>query len=347
MQKFGKSAGSLLSQKADFFSDNERLHREISKIGDVYKQQPLRTECKCCGAPLEGERFEKQGIGYVLCNRCGHLSGIHEDTDAFCAAVYTEAGGADYAKTYTAQDREAYKARVEGIYRPKADFLDQALIDAGETPADMRFADFGAGSGYFVSAMRGVGWQNVSGYEVSAVQSALANEMNGAGSVLQHDLDDTVSLAGSVAADVVSMIGVLEHVQHPRPILSALAANPAVRYFYISVPLHSTSVVLEAVFPNVFQRQLSAGHTHLFTEKSLDWMCNEFGLERAAEWWFGTDIVDLFRAVTVELQRTPETEGLTDMWRETIAPLIDDMQMLLDKRKLSSEVHMLLRFKDK
>ena len=51
MLKFGKSAGALLSQKADFFSDNDRLQAELSKIGAVYKQQPLRKTCKCCDAP--------------------------------------------------------------------------------------------------------------------------------------------------------------------------------------------------------------------------------------------------------------------------------------------------------
>jgi len=346
MLKYGKSAGALLSQKADFFSDNDRLHREISRVGDVYKQQPPRKNCKCCDAPLAGASFTKQGIGYTICGRCGHLSGAHEDTDAFCAAVYTEAGGADYAKTYTSQDREAYKTRVSGIYAPKADFLGDALNEAGEKPDALRFADFGAGSGYFVAAMRQAGWNNAVGYEVSSVQTVLANQMIAPGAVIQHDLDDTIALAGSIEADVVSMIGVLEHVQHPREILAALHSNPTVRYFYISVPLLSSSVVIESVFPDVFQRQLSAGHTHLFTEKSLDWVCREFGLERMSEWWFGTDIVDLFRSVIVELERSGDTNALSPLWRETMIPLIDDMQLLLDRRKLSSEVHMLLRFKD-
>ena len=346
MLKYGKSAGALLSQKADFFSDNDRLHREISQVGEVYKQQPPRQTCKCCDAPLAGASFTKQGIGYTICDRCGHLSGAHEDTDAFCAAVYTEAGGADYAKTYTSQDRDAYKTRVTGIYAPKAEFLGEALSEAGETPEALRFADFGAGSGYFVAAMREAGWNNALGYEVSSVQTDLANQMIAPGAVIQHDLDDTIALAGTIEADVVSMIGVLEHVQHPREILAALQSNPTVRYFYLSVPLLSSSVVIESVFPDVFQRQLSAGHTHLFTEKSIDWVCREFGLERISEWWFGTDMVDLFRSVIVELERSGDTSALSPLWRETMIPLIDDMQLLLDRRKLSSEVHMLLRFKD-
>lgn len=346
MLKYGKSAGALLSQKADFFSDNDRLQAELSRIGEIYKQQPLRKTCKCCDAPLAGASFTKQGVAYTICERCGHLSGQHEDTDAFCAAVYTEAGGADYAKTYTSQDRDAYHARVDGIYSPKADFLGDALKEEGETPQNLRFADFGAGSGYFVSAMRGAGWENAVGYEVSSVQTNLANQMIAPGAVIQHELDDTIALAGSIEADVVSMIGVLEHVQHPREILAALKANPAVRYFYISVPLLSSSVVIEAVFPKVFQRQLSAGHTHLFTEQSIEWICQEFGMERQAEWWFGTDIVDLFRSVVVELERSDETSALSPMWRETMIPLIDDMQLPLDRRKLSSEVHMLLKFND-
>ena len=88
------------------------------------------------------------------------------------------------------------------------------------------------------------------------------------------------------------MIGVLEHLQEPREVLHAICSNPTIRYIYISVPMFSLSVYLKAVSPEVFHRQLGAGHTHLYTDSSLDWMCKEFGLERVGGWWFGTDIVD-------------------------------------------------------
>ncbi len=347
MIRFGKSAGPLLSLKRGFFENNDCLAAELRKFGDVYRAQPARCRCKCCNNSLQGKTFRKQEIDYILCQHCGHLNGAFEDSDAFCQAVYTDAGGADYAKTYNSADREAYQKRKSEIYGPKAAFLRDALVELGDDPPSLKFRDFGAGSGYFVGAMRDLGWPDASGFEVSETQVRLADAMLGEGAVQNHGLDEVVSLAQTIDADVVSMIGVLEHVQQPREIVQALAANPRVRYFYISVPLFSPCVMLEAVFPDVFQRQLSAGHTHLYTESSLDWMCKEFKLSRRAEWWFGTDIVDLFRSVTVELERNPETESLSEIWGEMMSPAIDDMQRALDERKSASEVHMLLSFDGK
>lgn len=342
--RFGKSAGPLLDLKQGFFENNEALQAEGRRLGDVYVRQPRRSACKCCDAQLEGRSFVKQDIEYVVCGRCGHLSGTHEDSDAFCTALYTDDGGAGYARNYTSADREAYETRVHNIYRPKAEFLKDALGKEGEDPSTLSFADLGAGAGYFVSALRGTGCSLATGYEVSEVQVDMAAEMIAPDAVVRHELEEVLPLARSVKADVVSMIGVLEHVQWPRDVLSALRSNKRVRYLYISVPLFSPCVMFEAVFPKVFQRQLSAGHTHLYTEKSLDWTCKEFRMERVAEWWFGTDIVDLFRAVTVELERTDDTRTLSAMWGEWFAPAIDEMQLALDSRKLASEVHMLLRF---
>ena len=347
MIRFGKSAGPLLAHKQAFFSENDALLAEGRRIGDVYTDQPLRQACKCCDGQLDGARFTKQGIDYVVCARCGHLTGVHEDTAEFCAAVYVDDEGAKYARNYAAADRAAYQARVRDIYHPKAVFLCDALNAAGEDSKALAYADFGAGSGYFVAALRALGNANVKGYEVSAAQIALAAAMIEPGAVVHHALDEAVALAGRAAADVVSMVGVLEHVQRPRQLLAAFRDNPQVRYVFLSVPLFSPCVMLEAVFPDVFQRQLSAGHTHLYTEQSIDWTCREFGLERAAEWWFGTDMVDLFRAVTVELERREETRSLSEHWGRMIAPALDDAQLAFDRRKTASEVHMLLRFRDK
>lgn len=343
MIRFGKSAGPLLAHKTGFFSSNDALLAEGNRIGAIYTRQPRRTACKACDGPLDGVRFVKQAIEYIFCARCGHLNGAHEDTAAFCDAVYTSDDGVSYAKNYSAADKEAYRARVRDIYSPKADFLREALAEQGESPERLTYADFGAGSGYMVAAMRGAGCDGTTGYEVSRTQVNLAEAMIAPGAVVCHALHAATEIAAHSAADVVTMIGVLEHLQKPRDMLAAIAANPKIRYLFISVPLFSPCVMLEVVFPNVMQRQLSAGHTHLFTESSLHWLGEEFGMTRTAEWWFGTDIVDLFRCVAVELERKDESQALIPAWWDMMVPAIDDMQAALDTRKLASEVHMLFR----
>jgi hypothetical protein len=282
MIRFGKSADALFAHKASFFSNNERLVAESRPIAALYAAQPRRERCKCCDHPLGEAAFSKQGISYALCARCGHLNGLHEDSPEFCAAIYADKGGSQYAKAYSAADRDAYWARVRDIYVPKAEFLRDALAAEGKS-ADLTVADFGAGSGYFVEALRATRF-NAEGYEVSAAQAALADAYLGAGAVRRHALDDMLALAAETRALIVSMIGVLEHVTAPRALLAALRGNRNVRYLYLSVPLFSPCVFFELAFPEVFQRHLSGGHTHLFTERSIDWMCGEFGMKRVAEW---------------------------------------------------------------
>lgn len=345
MIRFGKSAGPLIALKQDFFKNNEALRAESGRIALLYAAQPRRTRCKCCDQRLGAASFNKSGIDYVLCENCGHLNGAHEDTASFCAALYTEAGGADYASTYSAADCEAYWQRVRDIYIPKAEFLRDALVGRHDDASHLAYTDLGAGSGYFVAALRDLGFEASRGYEVSKVQVALAERNLGAGAVRLMAMDDLLQTAATLDCDVVSMIGVLEHLQNPRLLLRALQQNKRVRYLFISVPLFSPCVFFEMVFPEVFPRHLSGGHTHLYTSRSIDWTCAEFGMSRAAEWWFGTDMVDLFRAVTVELDRGNAIKDETHLWTEMFsAPAIDDVQLALDKRKLSSEVHMLLEF---
>ena len=159
-------------------------------------------------------------------------------------------------------------------------------------------------------------------------------------------MHETVDLAASVDSDIVSLIGVLEHLQNPRDILDALKNNKNVRFLYISVPMFSPCVFFEMVFPVVMQRHLSNGHTHLYTEGSLQWMAKEFAMQQVAAWWFGTDMVDLFRCITVHLNKQIETKRMLADWTKMFAPLIDVMQAEMDKKHLSSEVHMLFKFTD-
>lgn len=341
MIRFGKSAGPLIALKQSFFQNNDTLCAESRRIAGLYAAQPPRTQCKCCDTRLGAPSFSKNDIDYVLCGRCGHLNGAHEDSDAFCAALYTEAGGAGYAGTYSAADRDAYWRRVRDIYVPKAEFLRDSLVERHDA-SSLAYADLGAGSGYFVAALRELGLGRSQGYEVSEAQTALAERNLGVGAVRLLKMEDLLETAAILECDVVSMIGVLEHVQQPRRLLRSLQYNKNVRYLFISVPLFSPCVFFEMAFPEVFPRHLSGGHTHLYTLQSLDWTCAEFGMTRAAEWWFGADMVDLFRAVTIELQRSGAIKDKSDLWAEMFSPAIDDLQLALDKRKLASEVHMLL-----
>jgi len=343
--KFGKHSGQLLRHKQGFFKENDRKLAEFKRLAEVYLIQPKREVCKNCDNPLGEVSFMKLGVKYIFCSRCGHLNGAHKDTEAFCSAIYTEGSGRAYSETYTTKSIAAYEQRVVDIYIPKARFLIEALEEQGETPMNTTFVDLGAGSGYFVAALLAAGIRKVTGYEVSESQVDLANTMLEEDLVKLHNLKDIVDIVTNVNAEVISLIGVLEHLQKPRHVLKALTENRKVRYIFLSLPLFSPSVFFEMVFPEVMPRQLVGGHTHLYTESSIDHFCKEFCLERVAEWWFGTDMVDLFRNISITLEKCPESQGTVKLWEAMFIPAIDDIQLALDKHWASSEVHMLLKIK--
>lgn len=340
LTKYSKPASALLKLKKDFFTKNDTIHDNQTELSELYSKQPRRALCKTCAQPLDGEIFKKNKIEYSFCTRCGHLNGCFEDTDAFCASAYTD--NDSYARRYTAADKDTYAGRLDQIYVPKAKFLMEALHAEGCDPASLRYADLGAGSGYFVAALGALGCENAVGYEVSDAQIAFARAMHPGIDMHPHRMEELPAIARTIGSEVISMIGVLEHLREPREILKQIKGNPSARYLYLSLPLHSPAVYFEAVFPTVMQRHLSAPHTHLYTNSSIEWLCREFGMKRVAEWWFGTDILDLFRSIHVVLGQSEQAGHLQEKLSESFIPMIDDLQAVIDRHKQASEVHLLL-----
>ena len=343
MIRYGKPSGALLEHKTAFFEQNDDLLAENERIAEIYARQPRREACKNCLHPLGQKDFTKLGIDCMICSRCGHLNGAHEDTEEFCAAIYTEGDGAAYAKNYSESDQEAFGKRVKDIYLPKAEFLSDALRELSIPPDETPITDIGAGSGYFVAAAREAGFASVHGFEVSRTQVDLANKNLGEGSVTLHSLDEIEEIVDGLETPVVSLIGVLEHLRDPRALLKAVKRNSKVEYLYLSLPLFSMTVMIELLFPKIMQRHLAGGHTHLYTESSIDWICGEFGYERVSEWWFGLDLVDLHRTFAVSLQQVDASGRATDIWSDKFLAALDAMQLALDEKRMSSEVHILLR----
>lgn len=345
MIRYSKPLGNLLDFKQDFFHSNDVKLDEFRKTAAVYSSQPRRRACKNCLTSMDfspDECFTKLDVEYAFCSGCGHCNGAHEDTVEFCRFLYTDNKGENYARNYAAGDMEQYKKRVTEIYLPKAQFLKEALTEEGEQ--ETRLVDFGAGAGYFVSAAKQCGFSKIRGYEPSATLADMGNAMLGEELLIHHELEAIISLIENSEANVASFVGVLEHLQNPREALKAISENKNIQYVFFSVPLFSPTVVLETVFPEIMPRHLVAGHTHLYTERSIQHFCDEFGFERRSEWWFGLDITDLSRSVLVSLQKqNSETSSLQRYWSKWVMPMVDKLQNVLDEARQCSEVHMLIR----
>ncbi len=354
-KKYGKSFGDLNSLKQNFFNNNDGMLKMADGMADIINAQPVRKTCKICGAPLgksedtgkadghAGCVVRSHNIDYIVCGRCGHLNSANEDTDDFASKVYVED---DYSKNYSMKDKENYDRRMNMIYVPKAQFLVDSLKKDGVERGDIRDLDIGAGCGYFVAAMHSFGIE-ANGIEVSATEVEHGNAMigDGSGSFLKHiGLTDSIDFIKNTDANVISAIGVLEHLIHLRENLDAIRDNKNIRYLYASVPMFSFSCAFETAFQECYNRHMGGTHTHLFTNESIAVMAESIGFEVAYEWRFGSDINDLYRFISVSMRKNGNEE-FADMFAEKFTPLMDRLQLILDESEFSSELHFILRRK--
>ena len=117
--------------------------------------------------------------------------------------------------------------------------------------------------------------------------------------------------------------------------------NSKADYLYLQVPLFSFAAIQESMHDDVFPRQLNAGHTHLYTKESIDFLCRKFNLTKAGEWWFGTDVVDLFRHLHVLVKGKSNQKN--NIIHNFIGEHIDDIQKVFDRSKKCSGVNMILK----
>lgn len=340
-KKYGKPLGDLIGIKSDFFEHNEKMLAMADGMADVFAAQPKRKVCKMCKEPITGEPlFLSHKVHYYLCPKCHHLSGEFQDTEAFANKVYIED---DYAYNYTAKDRENYNKRLEMIYVPKAQFLIDSLQKDGVELSDIHLLDDGAGSGYFVRAMRKLG-ADAEGIEISASQVEFANKMAEEKILTQVDSEKIADVIRKTDKNVISAVGVLEHIINLDEILHTIKENENIKYLFLSVPMFSFSAVFEASHQTCYNRHLGGTHTHLFSDDSLQYMADSMGFEIQSVWKFGSDMMDLYRFICVTLEQNGNPL-LKDYFSEKFLPLIDDLQLVVDRSEFASEIHMVLKRK--
>lgn len=342
--RFSKPSAPFLELQRNFFDpvEQDALVEESSRLYDLYRSQPPRRVCKNCGAPMGPPTFVKQDISYHVCPDCTHLNGYYEDTEPFYRAFFSDDGGEHVAGHYTAPDREAFEQRVEAVYRAKLDFIWDVIEADGVDPKALAYADVGTGLGHFIQAMLDRGISRARGYEPARLLVDQGNELLGGDYLEELKIPDLDVLLPDLDANVITLIFVLEHLLDPRGTLEAMRRNPNTQYILIAVPVHSPSCYFELLFPSVYERHLS-GHTHLYTDKSLRWLCDQVGLDVIGEWWFGADAMDLFRSGRTRMHQLEQPEtGIRD-WEQMMAPLIDGIQETMDRNKVPSEVHFLTK----
>lgn len=332
--KYSKSASFYKSIKGDFLSENEAHLRQALRKNKFYTTQPKRVNCKLCGDRLPTEAdFTKHLVSYVFCESCDHLNGLFDDTAEYAEYLYTQDGGKNYAQFYK---DDKYQQRLDNIYMPKVEYL-QSIVGC----TDFTLYDFGCGLGHFVECANRLGI-SAKGGDVSERLVSAGNEL----SSLQSDIEplelihisDGSKKLENLKVDVLSSLAVIEHLHDLDEYISSVRAADF-KYFYYSVPTYGFSVTIENIFERIFPRHLSAGHTHLFTEKSRVLLEKKLGVKSISEWRFGTDIQDLRRSIEINLQRKSVSQRYLRRVREELDFMQDELQSAIDRSHLCSQVH--------
>lgn len=324
------------------FEDNDKMLIDAERLMAFYQLQPTRVNCKICDSKINdlGAKIYhgKSKIEYKQCTHCGHLNGSHQDTNLYMNTIYREAGGEAYGQNYKPLAQSDFDSRVNDIYLPKARFL----IDTAPMIRDSGvFLDIGCGTGHFASALLSMGVKSVIGVDVSSTQISIAQELVAGANFSVVEPDEIGDFISSLQPRFVSLVGVLEHLQDPAKILDQIRYCKSVEVVFLSVPMYSLTVLIEAAFVNVFPRQLSGGHTHLFTEQSLDYASEKLlDFSVVSDWWFGTDVIDLYRALLVNLGQSQPFAQLE--LKRLMGSVLDELQLVFDQAKLCSEVHRVL-----
>ena len=331
--QYSKPYNNILSLKYDFLKENNQNLDRVIKTNKLYKKNPKRTKCKNCEKKSLKKFIHNFHIDYYICSYCGHFNGIYQDTTKFNNNLYSSKEGKNYSSVY----EKDFIKRVKNIYLPKANFLKKVI------KKKIKLLEFGSGAGHFLKALE-LKKINAIGYEPNKTLTRIGNKELKSNKISLSDMDQIYDKCkNNKSYNTVALIGTLEHLEKPNLFLKSFNKSSA-EYLYISVPVFSLSVFIENSFTNVFPRHLGFGHTHLYTNNSLNYMAKKHNLKIVGEWWFGTDFPDLYRSLIVSSNALNKKLFETEL-NKKLFKVINNLQNELDKQKICSEVHMVFQKK--
>ena len=333
---YSKPPTDVAIHTARLIGDNAELLKIQTRIARALSGRPERDCCVLCSEAIaSAPRFSHRQVPYRVCQTCGHLQ----------CALLAPAGypyeEQDFSSIYRPLDQAAFADRTARIHTPKLQWALQAGLAAGLGDLGRRhWIELGSGAGNFIDALRKAGVDQALGLEAEPrlVEQAVLR----LGAPLVKAFEG--SLAEAMAthpADVYAAWFVLEHCFDLPALLAALRQRPSGTLFVFSVPTLGLASLLEFAFPGHYARSLdSVLHLQLFTDRSIRYAMDMAGYDIAAEWIFGQDADDLYRAVTVQMaQLDPFAALRTDVGRLLAA--VPAIQEAVDRSRLADSRHVM------
>ena len=286
------------------------------------------SSCYICASTRRESLAEIHGFEYVTCEDCGHVYTTRRYTDEAIRRFYE-------TNTYWAEVTYANKStchyRRDNVARPKVEFAERYCAGSRGT-----WLDVGSGIGDMVSVAQENGWK-ATGLELSETSVAFAKEIFNVEllrQTMEEYRDHHPELAGTV--DVVSLIGVLEHVVDPVGLLRQ--ANQMLKpggMVMIQVPnaRSMATMVQETFTQNVFRHMSPIEHIMVFTESSLNRAMTNGGFEPLAYWYHGLDFYELLTNLVLANPRVQGSRLYTALMEN-----LNELQQVIDYQELSDRI---------
>lgn len=336
LTEYSKPSADVAVDTEQMIRDGEQMWSRQRHIAQALHGRPRREGCLICADSLEAANsFVHRGISYSRCLTCGHVQSSMQPPEGYPYALQ------DFADVYRPLDPDAYRDRTERVYAPKLAWMLRAAEATGTgNLLDRSWVDLGCGAGYFIDALRRRGAARVAGVETDDVLVQQANAALGA-TIVRRFGGTLAEAVRENPAEVYVAWFVIEHCFELRELFDALRQSKPGTVFAFSVPALGVATLLEGAFERHYARNLdSVLHLQLFTDGSIAHAMKQADYEIKAEWIFGQDADDLYRAVITPLAGTHSTEVIADEQARLLGCL-SDIQAVIDRARLADARHIL------
>lgn len=342
MIRYSKSTEDVIGIKKDYTKDNSKYLQNVLKINEKYIEQPIRLTCKICENIITSDYdFISHNVPYVFCTSCGHVNGLHQETNEFLNWLYFSNAGENYGSDYY----NLYQERVNKIYQPKILFL-RDVIDSKKD--SLSLIDIGTGAGHLVAASLKLGLM-ANGIDVNQKLVDLGNSSmeklygfnDNKLSCVTSEKDMLHHIKNSKSS-VISFMCTLNHCQDVSSYLRTFHESEA-RYLFLQVPMFSISSLISISHSEIYPRVLGGAHTHIFTENSINYLLEKFKLKILGEWRFGSDILDLKRTLMNSVNASNSATRISEQFEKLLSnKVINSLQSVLDQNHVTDEIHFVL-----
>jgi hypothetical protein len=336
LTRFSKSPEDVAAHTSRLLTENdELLERQRSALQEL-SGAPSRKLCILCNSDcVNVPRFLHREIPYLECPVCGHIQCGFELAPEFLARYQK------FAAIYPKLDPERYRERTSLIYKPKLDWLLEAARNLGIGDLiSVPWVELGSGGGNFLSALRDSGARDIRGIDSDRRLVAQANDILGE-PLSQAFTEPLAGVLKSTSARVYAAWFVLEHCFELREFFVSLKEKPAGTIFVFSVPTFGVAALFESAFTGHFARSLdSVIHLQTFTDRSIGYALDQAGYEIRAEWLFGQDADDIYRALAAAMPaRSPG--GVLERHLQRFIATVPAIQRAIDRNRLCDSRHIL------